>query len=72
LINHDGSFRGSYHHTGFLGKSLINYFGDVTLDTIKSSSVASFREKRLCDDGMSESTALKEMELLQRLYKFQI
>jgi integrase len=70
LINHDGSFRGSYHHTGFLGRSLIKYFGDVTLDTIKSSRIASFREKRLRGDGMSESTTRKEMELLQRLYKF--
>jgi len=70
LINHDGSFRGSYHHTGFLGRSLIKYFGDVTLDTIKSSRIASFREKRLRGDGMSESTTRKEMELLQRLFKF--
>jgi len=70
LINHDGSYRGSYHHTGFLSKSLINYFGDITLDRINSAGVASFREKRLRADGMSESTTRKEMELLQRLYKF--
>jgi integrase len=70
LINHDGSLRGSYHQTGYLGKSLVNFFGDVTLDLITSAKVASFREKRLRDDGMSESTTRKEMELLQRLYKF--
>jgi integrase len=70
LINHDGSYRGSYHHTGFLGKSLIKYFGDITLDAIKPPKIASFREKRLREDRMSESTVRKEMELLQRLYKF--
>jgi integrase len=70
LINHDGSLRGSYHQTGYLGKSLVNFFGDVTLNLITSAKVASFREKRLRDDGMSESTTRKEMELLQRLYKF--
>jgi len=70
LINHDGSLRGSYHHTGYLGKSLVKFFGDVTLGSITSANVASFREKRLRDDSMSESTTRKEMELLQRLYKF--
>ncbi|MBA6398241.1 site-specific integrase [Colwellia sp. BRX10-4] len=70
LINHDGSLRGSYHHTGYLGKSLVKFFGDVTLSSITSANVASFREKRLRNDGMSESTTRKEMELLQRLYKF--
>ncbi|MFT4850456.1 MAG: integrase [Sediminicola sp.] len=70
LINHDGSLRGSYHHTGYLGKSLVKFFGDITLGSITSANVASFREKRLRIDGMSESTTRKEMELLQRLYKF--
>ena len=70
LINHDGSLRGSYHYTGYLGKSLVKFFGDVTLGSITTANVASFREKRLRNDGMSESTTRKEMELLQRLYKF--
>jgi integrase len=70
LINHDGSLRGSYEYTGSLGRTLIRFFGDVTLDAISSANVASFREKRLRIDGVSESTTRKEMELLQRLYKF--
>jgi integrase len=70
LINHDGSLRGSYEYTGSLGRTLIRFFGDVALGTITSANVASFREKRLRNDGMSESTTRKEMELLQRLYKF--
>jgi integrase len=70
LINHDGSLRGSYEYTGSLGRTLVRFFGDVTLDAISSANVASFREKRLRIDGVSESTTRKEMELLQRLYKF--
>jgi len=70
LINHDGSLRGSYDYTGSLGRILIRYFGDVNLKLITSSQVASFREKRLRIDGKAESTARKEMELLQRLYRF--
>ncbi len=70
LINHDGSLRGAYHYTGTLGRTLVKYFGDVDLRTITSSMVASFREQRLRIDGKAESTARKEMELLQRLYRF--
>ena len=70
LINHDGSLRGSYEYTGSLGRTLVKYFGDVTLNSISSANVASYREKRLRNDGVSESTTRKEMELLQRLYKF--
>lgn len=70
LVNHDGSVRGSYELTGYLGKTLVKFFGDVPLEVITSASVASFREKRLREDKVSESTVKKEMELLQRLYKF--
>ena len=70
LINHDGSFRGSYELTTYLGNTLVRYFGDIPLDAITSPQVASFREKRLRVDKVSESTTKKEMDLLQRLYKF--
>lgn len=70
LVNHDGSVRGSYELTGYLGKTLVKFFGDIPLEVITSASVASFREKRLREDKVSESTVKKEMELLQRLYKF--
>ncbi len=70
LVNHDGSVRGSYELTRYLGKTLIKFFGDIPLEVITSASVASFREKRLREDKVAESTVKKEMELLQRLYKF--
>jgi integrase len=70
LINHDGSLRGSYELTTYLGNTLVRYFGDVPLGVITSPQVASFRESRLKIDKVSESTAKKEMDLLQRLYKF--
>ena len=70
LINHDGSLRGSYELTTYLGNTLVRYFGDIPLDAITSPQVASFREKRLRVDKVSESTTKKEMDLLQRLYKF--
>ena len=70
LVNHDGSLRGSYDYTETLGRTLIRFFGDVNLEAITSAQVASFREQRLRVDGKAESTARKEMELLQRLYRF--
>tara|TARA_R110002020_G_scaffold92756_2_gene224213 strand:- start:162 stop:1148 length:987 start_codon:yes stop_codon:yes gene_type:complete len=70
LVLHDGSHRGSYEYTKTLGRTLVKYFGDVSLEEITSSQVASYREKRLRVDGKAESTARKEMELLQRLYRF--
>lgn len=70
LVNSDGSVRGSYELTKYLGNSLVRFFGDVPLDIISPSNIASYREKRLREDKVSESTTKKEMDLLQRLYKF--
>jgi integrase len=70
LVNHDGSLRGSYKYTGYLGNTLLRYFGDCKLEYIRPSHVASYREYRLRECKVSESTARKEMELLQRLYRF--